>query len=354
MKANRTDQNVGTMEIDERHRIDLAALERWMSQNVEGFRGSLEARKFKGGQSNPTYKLTTADRSYVLRRKPPGQLLIGAHAVDREARVMAALGSTGFPVPRIYGLCTDDQIIGTWFYVMDCVEGRVFWDSTLPEISTPYRPAYYDAMNATLAQLHQIRWQDAGLRDFGRVEGYVDRQLRRWTRQYRADLSEAGSNSDMEQLIDWLPRNLPKTEETSVVHGDYRLDNMIFHPTEPRVVAVLDWELSTLGHPLADFAYHLMAWRLPPNIVSGLRGVDLLALNVPDERSYVADYCARTGRAEISDLNFYLAFNMFRFAAIIHGIKARAARGTAASAHALNLVAALPEAASLALAQTRR
>jgi len=350
--SDRTEQNVGTTDVREGHRFDEAALARWMTTNVDGYAGPLEVRQFKGGQSNPTYKLVTPGRSYVLRRKPSGQLLAGAHAVDREARVLSALGTTGFPVPHVHGLCTDETVIGSWFYVMDCVEGRVFWDGTLADLPRDERPAYYDAMNSVIARLHGVDHIAVRLGDFGKTGNYVERQVRRWTRQYRDDAAEAGRDANLERLIEWLPDNIPQSDETCIIHGDYRLDNMIFHPSEPRVLAVLDWELSTLGHPLADFAYHLMVWRLPPQLVSGLAQADLAVLNLPDERSYVAAYCARTGRERIDDLDFYIAFNMFRFAAIIHGIKARMVRGTAASSHARDLVASLPQAAALAWAQT--
>ena len=321
--------------------VDESALAGWMQAHVAGYAGPLTIEQFKGGQSNPTYKVSTPQRTYVLRRKPPGQLLTGAHAVDREAKVLTALGQTGFPVPHVHGLCTDDAVIGTWFYVMDMVEGRIFWDATFPEVSRDRRPLYFDAMNATLARLHMIDFSAIGLSDYGRAGNYFQRQIARWSKQYLQD-QDAGRDPNMDRMIEWLPDHIPPGDETSIVHGDFRCDNMIFHATEPRVIAVLDWELSTLGHPLADFAYHLMMYRMPPLVIAGLLGSDLEALNIPSEADYVAAYCRRTGRSGVPGLDFYIAFNMFRFAGIIHGIKGRAIRGTAASANAKDLIEALP------------
>jgi aminoglycoside phosphotransferase (APT) family kinase protein len=327
--------------------FDEAALTRWMVDNVEGFGGPLVVQQFKGGQSNPTYKLVTPGRNYVLRRKPPGELLPGAHAVDREALVQSRLGAAGFPVARIHGLCSDDAVIGTWFYVMDLVDGRIFWDATFPDVSRDQRPAYFDAMNETLARLHGFDPAAIGLGDYGKPGNYFARQISRWTRQYLAD-DLAGRNADMDALVEWLPDNIPQGDESSVVHGDFRCDNMIFHPTEPRVVAVLDWELSTLGHPLADFANHAMMYRMPPEIVAGLKGADLAALNIPSEAEYVAAYCARTGRASIPGYEFTIAFNLFRLAAIFHGIKGRYLRGTASSAQAAERAKVFPVLARMA------
>jgi aminoglycoside phosphotransferase (APT) family kinase protein len=339
--------NAGTTSVREGHRFDEAALARWMDANVAGYAGPLTVEQFKGGQSNPTYQLVTPNRSYVMRRKPPGQILKGAHAVEREARVMAALGQVSFPVPHVHGLCTDEGIIGTWFFVMDMVEGRIFWDATLPEIGREERPAYFDAMNATIAQLHRLSPDAVGLGDYGRPGNYFARQISRWSKQYLED-KDAGRTKDMDRLIEWLPANIPEGDESTIVHGDFRCDNMIFHPTEPRVVAVLDWELSTLGHPLSDFAYHAMMYRMPPHIVAGLAGADLAALNIPTEAEYVAAYCARTGRAGIPGYEFYIAFNFFRLAAIVHGIKGRVIRGTAASVHARERAQTFPALAGLA------
>ncbi len=333
--------------------IDAARLEAWMAENVAGFTGPLSIAQFAGGQSNPTYRLDTPTRRYVLRRKPPGQLLKGAHAVDREARVQMALAKADFPVAPIHGLCTDEDVIGTWFYVMDMVEGRIFWDATFPDISRADRPAYFDAMNATIATLHAIDPASIGLGDYGRPGNYFERQINRWAQQYRDDV-DAGRDADMDWVIDWLSAHIPAGDESSVVHGDFRCDNMIFHPTEPRVIAVLDWELSTLGHPLADFAYHAMMYRVSPDIVAGLAGADLAALNIPSEAEYVAAYCARTGRSSLPGYDFAIAFNVFRLAAIFHGIKGRVIRGTAVSAQAQERVEALPKLIALAREQVER
>jgi aminoglycoside phosphotransferase (APT) family kinase protein len=336
-----TPQFSGTTAVRETHRIDERRLAEWLAANVPGYAGPLTMEQFKGGQSNPTYRLKTPGRAYVLRRKPPGALLPGAHAVDREARIQQALETVGFPVPHVHALCTDDAVIGTWFYVMDCVEGRIIWDATLPEIARSDRPAYYDTMNATLAQLHSTDFRAIGLGDYGRPGNYFERQIGRWSKQYLAD-TEAGRDTNMDRLIEWLPAHTPPGDETSIVHGDFRVDNMMFHPREPRVVAVLDWELSTLGHPLADFAYHLMMYRMPPLAIAGLLGSDLVALNIPSEADYVAAYCRRTGRDGIPALDFYVTFNLFRLAAIFHGIKGRLARGTASSSNARDFAAAFP------------
>lgn len=344
---------VGTTEVRGKHRFYEAALARWMEMNVEGYAGPLTVEQFKGGQSNPTYKLRTLKRDYVLRRKPPGELIKGAHAVEREAAVLGALGSVGFPVPHVYSLCTDSSIIGTWFYVMEMVEGRIFWDATFPDVSRDERPAYFNAMNDTIARLHQVDYQAIGLGDYGRPGNYFQRQIARWTKQYLGD-QEAGRDPNMDRLIEWLPTAIPQGDETSIVHGDFRVDNMIFHQTEPRVLAALDWELSTLGHPLADFCYHAMMYRMPSLIVPGLATADLTALNIPTEEEYVAAYSRRTQREELTGYDFAIAFSLFRFAAIIHGIKGRYIRGTAANAHAKARADALPELAELAWQQALR
>jgi aminoglycoside phosphotransferase (APT) family kinase protein len=323
------------------HGFDARALEAWMRSHVSGFDGPLTVEQFKGGQSNPTFRLSTPRKRYVLRRKPPGPLLKGAHAVDREARVMSALGAGGFPVPHVYALCTDDSVIGTAFFVMELLEGRIFWSATFPEVSHEERPRYFDAMNATLAQLHGIDYAALGLASFGASGNYFSRQISRWSRQYVED-EAAGRNPDMDRLVDWLPQNVPEGDEVSLIHGDFRCDNLVFHPDEPRIIGVLDWELSTLGHPLADFAYHLMMYRVPPQGVAGLLGGNLSALNIPSETEYVAAYCHRTGRTGIDHLNFYMAFNLFRFAAILHGIQGRVLRGTAASDRARELSTNMP------------
>ena len=343
----------GTTAVVTAHRFEEARLSEWLAAQVPGFKGPLGVRQFRGGQSNPTYRLDTPGRSYVLRRKPPGTLLKGAHAVEREARVMRALEAAGFPVPHVHGLCTDDSVLGTWFYVMDYLQGRIFWDATLPEVPRQARPAHYDSMNETLARLHALQPAELGLADFGHPGNYCQRQISRWSKQYLAD-SEAGRDPHLDRLIEWLPAHIPPGDETRVVHGDFRIDNLVFHPREPRIIGVLDWELATLGHPLADFAYHLMAYRLPPLPIPSLAGADLAALNLPAEADYVAAYCRRTGRTGIEHLDFYIAFNMFRLAAIFHGIKGRLVRGTAVSPHAIKLVAALPVLAECAWRQAER
>jgi aminoglycoside phosphotransferase (APT) family kinase protein len=347
---NREENFAGSGPVHEAHRFDEARLSAWLSESVRGFSGPLAVEQFRGGQSNPTYRLVTPERVYVLRRKPPGVLLAGAHAVDREARVLRSLASVGYPVPRVYALCTDASVIGTWFYVMEYVPGRIFWDATLPQVAREERAKYFDAMNEAIARLHALDYARMELTDYGRPGNYFERQIDRWSRQYREDTA-AGRDAHMERLIEWLPRHIPPGNETSLVHGDYRLDNLIFHPTEPRVLAVLDWELSTLGHPLGDFANHLMMYRVPPRLVAGLVGADLGAQGIPGEAEYVGAYCRRTKRAGIADLNFYVAFGMFRMAAILHGIKGRLARGTAASARASEYAEALEWMAELAWRQ---
>lgn len=350
---DRSAQNVGTDAVRDAHRFDVSRLQEWMDAEVEGFSGPLSVEQFKGGQSNPTYKLITPQRNYVLRRKPPGKLLPGAHAVDREYRVIAALAAQDFSVAKAYGLCLDEEVIGTAFYVMEMVEGRIFWEASFPEVSREDRPAYFDAMNAVVASLHGIDPDTAGLGDYGKPGNYFERQIGRWSKQYLGDV-EAGRVPAMDRLVDWLPRNIPADDQQArIIHGDFRCDNMIFHATEPRVLAVLDWELSTLGHPLADFSYHLMMYRMPHGLSAGLMGLDLAALNIPSEQDYVAAYCRRTGRDFIPDLDFYMAFNLFRLAAIVHGIKGRVVRGTAASAHAAQMAASLDDLADLAWEQAR-
>ena len=322
----------GTKPVEARHRIDEAALTGWLTAHVAGFSGPLEVRQFKGGQSNPTYQLITPAKKYVLRRKPPGKLLPSAHAVDREYKVIAALHPTGFPVAKPYALCTDETIIGTIFYVMDNVEGRILWDGSLPGMSPAERRAIYEAKIATLAALHNTDHVKIGLADFGKTGSYFARQIDRWSKQYK--LSETMPIPEMDRLIDWLPKTIPPGETTTIVHGDYRLDNMVLHPTEPRVLAVLDWELSTLGDPLGDFSYHLMNWVMPAGQRAGLAGLDLKALGIPTMEEYVALYCKHTGRAGIPQLDWYFAYNAFRLAGILQGIVGRVRDGTAASAHA--------------------
>jgi aminoglycoside phosphotransferase (APT) family kinase protein len=320
-----------TAEVREQHRFDVDALARYLRAHVPGFEGALTVRQFRGGQSNPTYHLTAGGREYVLRRKPPGKLLPSAHAVDREYRVLTALGRTDVPVPRTYLLCEDDAVIGTAFYVMDCVHGRVFADPALLEVGLAERRAMYDSMNDVLARLHRVDPGPMGLGDFGRPGNYFSRQIHRWTQQYRA--SETERFDSMERLIEWLPAHLPADDTTTLVHGDYRPGNIIMHPTEPRVVAVLDWELSTLGHPLGDLAYFCMPYRLGTEW-DGFHGKDLKALGIPAEQDFVAAYCGRVGRAAIPDWDWYIVFAMFRLAAIAQGIMGRVIAGTANDPHA--------------------
>ncbi len=310
--------------------VDTAVLGAWLEAAIPGFRGPVQLHQFSGGQSNPTYLLTAASGRYVLRRKPPGQLLASAHAVDREYRVLRALQGSGVPVAAALAHCTDPAVAGTEFYVMEFVAGRVFWDPALEDVHAGERRSYFDAMNRVLADLHCLDCAALGLADFGRPGRYVERQVARWTRQYRED--EAGGRvPDMDRLGEWLQTFAPRDESTSLVHGDYRADNLIFHPTEPRVIAVLDWELATLGDPLADFAYHLLMYHMPTLAFPGLLGRDLAALQLPSESEYVDAYCRRTGRAGIPQLDGYLAFCLFRLAAIFHGIRSRVVRGTSVS-----------------------
>lgn len=316
--------------------FDAAALSDYLRAHLPDAQGPLRVEQFKGGQSNPTYMLTAANgRRYVLRRKPPGKLLPSAHAVDREYRIMRALAGSGVPVPGMHVLCLDESVIGTAFYVMDFIDGRIFWDPLLPGMQPAERAAIFDEMNRVIAALHSVDYAALGLADYGKPGQYIARQVARWSQQYRA--SETEPIDAMDRLIAWLPAHVPPGDETAIVHGDYRLDNVIFHPTEPRILAVLDWELSTLGHPLADFAYHCMAWRLSPGQFRGLIGGDLAALGIPSEGEYVARYCARTRRPPVSqaDWEFYAAFNMFRLAAILQGVLARALQGNASSSQAL-------------------
>jgi aminoglycoside phosphotransferase (APT) family kinase protein len=345
----------GTNEVRDSMRFDVGRLEQWVRREVPGLAPPFQVEQFSGGQSNPTYRLLGPSGAYVLRRKPPGKLLPGAHAVDREYRVLAALGAQGFPVPRVHALCLDEGVVGTPFYIMDMVEGRIFWDTSFPQVPRDERPRYFDAMNETIARLHSIDPEAAGLGDYGRPGNYFERQIGRWSKQYLGD-AEAGRVPAMDRLVEWLPASIPAGagDESRVIHGDFRCDNMIFHPTEPRVLAVLDWELSTLGHPLADFTYHLMVYRMPAGVSTGLAGRDLAALHIPSEADYVSAYCRRTGRDGIADLDFYMAFNMFRLAAIVHGIKGRLARGTASSAQAGRMAARLEPLAELAWEQAER
>ncbi|MDP5064516.1 MAG: phosphotransferase family protein [Haliea sp.] len=315
--------------------LDIQRLSAYLADHLPGIDSGLIAEKFPGGQSNPTFKLTAGGRHYVLRRKPPGELLPSAHAVDREFRVISALQNTDVPVPKTYVLCEDESVIGSMFYIMEYMDGRILWDPVLPDAKdNAERSAIYDSMNQAMAALHNVNVESVGLTNFGKPGNYFERQLARWTRQYRA--SETGTVANMETLLAWLPANMPEDDGTvSLVHGDYRLDNMMFHATEPRVIALLDWELSTLGHPLADLANQCMAWMLPrDSSMKGLAGVDRASLGIPSDEDYIARYCERTGRSGIENWNFYLIFSLFRLAAIVQGIKKRVQVGTASSAEA--------------------
>ena len=332
----------GTRPPSTSHSFDDAALASWLQVHLPGFDGPLQVAQFKGGQSNPTYLLSTPGRSYVMRTKPGpvARLLPSAHAIEREFRVMQALQGTEVPVPQMLLLCDDESVIGRAFYLMEFVQGRVLWDQALPDLPLKDRGAYYDEMNRVMAALHRLKPNDIGLGDYGRPGNYFERQIGRWSKQYAASVTEP--IPEMDRLIEWLPQHIPPgardEAEVSVVHGDFRLDNLIFHPQEPRVLAVLDWELSTLGHPLADFSYHCMSWHIPHALGRGIGGLDPVALGIPTESAYLRRYCERTERADVAaleaDWNFYLAYNLFRIAAILQGIAKRVVDGTAASAQA--------------------
>jgi aminoglycoside phosphotransferase (APT) family kinase protein len=342
----------GTMPVPDRQRFDEAALERYLRAQVAGFSGPLSVEMFRGGQSNPTFLLTAGDGAhYVLRRKPAGQLLPSAHAVEREFRITRALSGHGVPVAQPLCLCEDESVIGTMFYVMTYVRGRNFWDPRLPGMSNAERAAIYDEMNRVMVALHTVDFARLGLADYGKPGNYFGRQIARWSKQYRA--SETERIEAMEKLLAWLPANIPPGDETALVHGDYRIDNMIFAPDAPRMLAVVDWELSTLGHPLADFSYHVMLWRVGAGEIPGLKGVDLTALGIPAEAEYVAAYCRRTARAPIEPRvwEFCIAYNLFRIACIRQGIMRRVLEGTAASAHAREAGERARETAELAWRQ---
>ena len=324
----------GTREVAPRHQFDASALERWLSGNVPDFHGPLILRQFEGGQSNPTFHVAAGSGEYVVRKQPPGRLLASAHALDREFRVQAALTGSGVPVPCLRGYCADASVIGTPFYVMDYLPGRIFSNPLLPDLAVRERAAIYDAMNATLAALHAVDWRAAGLTDYGRPDGYLRRQIARWTQQYSAARVE--DTPELDELRAWLEARVPPPDESAIAHGDYRLGNLIFDPREPRVIAVLDWELATIGHPLADLAYNCLAWHLPADyaIAPGFVGLDLEALGVPSETEYVAAYARRSGREAVPDWSYFLAFSLFRIAAIQQGVYARALQGNAASSTA--------------------
>jgi len=317
--------------VRERHRFDEDALAAYLRGHADGFSGEVRVGQFAGGQSNPTFLIESGDRRYVLRKKPPGKLLPSAHAVDREYRVMKALADTDVPVPRMVVLCEDDSIIGQMFYVMECVEGRIFRDAMLPDMGADERAAIYDSMNEIMARLHQVDYEAVGLADFGRPGNYIERQTARWIKQYEA--SKTDEIPSFDALVEWLPKNIPPGDEVAIAHGDYRLENMIFHPTEPRAVAVLDWELSTIGHPLADLGYNLQGFYMP--VAGGAVGAPRsLPAGIPSVEDYAAKYAERTGRARIENLDFYIAFSMFRMAAIVQGIVMRAKQGNASSDNA--------------------
>jgi aminoglycoside phosphotransferase (APT) family kinase protein len=318
----------GTQPVRERHQVDRSRLEDWMRAHVPDFRGTLEVEQFKGGQSCPTYRVAAGGARYVVRRKPPGQLLPSAHAVDREYRVLSALQGTGMPVPRTYALCTDDSVIGTWFYVMECVEGRVFWEADLPDLSKRERYAIYDSLCETMALLHSLDPVKLGLGDYGKPGNYFARQISRWSKQYYASVTSP--HAEMDALAEWLPRTIPPGDDSAIIHGDFKLDNTIVHPTEPRIVAVLDWEISTLGHPLGDFTYLCMPWYE----TGAFRGLDVAAHGLPALDAFIASYCRRTNRPPIDQFAWYQAFHMFRGACISQGILGRVRDGTAASEHA--------------------
>ena len=328
----------GTSAVAERHRFDeeklIAYLNAHLPAEVLPLQMPLAVEQFKGGQSNPTYKLVTPNRSFVMRAKPGpvAKLLPSAHAIEREYKVIAALANTDVPVPKVYCLCEDESVIGRAFYIMECVEGRVLWEQSLPGMSPSERTAIYAELNRTIAKLHKVDYKAIGLADFGKPGNYFTRQIGRWSKQYQA--SETEPIEAMNKLIEWLPSHIPAGDETSIVHGDFRLDNTIFHPTEPRILAILDWELSTLGHPLADFSYHCMSWHISPGQFRGIGGLNLPELGIPSEKDYIQSYCRQTGRSTIENWNFYLAYNMFRLAGILQGIMKRVVDGTAASSQA--------------------
>lgn len=338
MFENSGDIFSGTSEVREAHRFDEQRLSNWMSDHVPDFKPELIVRQFKGGQSNPTYKLTDGrGRNYVLRRKPPGKLLASAHQVDREFRVLSAIEKTGFPAPCALALCTDDDVIGSMFYVMDCVDGINYWDQRMPGIDPDYRAAVYDSMNETLTKLHKIDYKAIGLADFGPEGSYVARQVHRWTKQYR--LSESTRIDIMERLIEWMAANIPAEAQTTLVHGDFRLDNMLFHPSEPRVVAVLDWEISTIGDPLADLGFNTHGWYVSPDLLNGFEGIDMARElpGIPDIETYLAAYRRRMGVETLENWGFYVAYNLFRMAAIFQGIAGRVRDGTNSNPAAVTL-----------------
>ena len=350
------DHFIGTREVSGSHAFDVTALGTYLSQRLEGFQGPLTVQIFKGGQSNPTYKLITPGRAYVMRTKPGpvAKLLPSAHAVEREFKVMQGLAGTDVPAPRMHCLCEDESVIGRAFFIMEFVEGRVLWNQSLPGMTKAERADIYDEMNRVISALHRVPFAARGLADYGKPGNYFERQIGRWSKQYSASITQP--IDEMDRLMAWLPAHVPAAAMdpgmVSIVHGDFRLDNLIFHPTEPRVLAVLDWELSTLGHPLADLSYHCMGWHIPPGTFRGIGGLDLPSLGIPTEAEYVRRYCERTGlstpEAVLNDWDFYLAYNLFRMAAILQGIAKRIEAGTAASAQAVASAAGARPLAELA------
>ncbi len=328
------------------HRFDESRLDAWMEEHIEGYTGSLQVRQFKGGQSNPTFWLADRERQYALRKKPPGKLLQSAHMVDREYRVMHALAETDVPTAKMYALCEDDSVIGTSFFVMEYVSGRIFWNVQLPEAEPSARRAIYEELVRVLAAIHRVDLDATGLSDYGRPDAYVARQVKRWAKQYVA--SQTSDIAQMNRLIDWLPANIPDDEATSLVHGDYRLDNLIFHSAEPRALAVIDWELSTLGHPLCDLAYTCMLYDVTLPKIGGLAGVDFQDSGIPSEDDFVARYCELVGRDGVPNLGYYKAFSLFRLAAIAQGVFKRSLDGNASSPEASMFGAAVPHLAGIA------
>jgi aminoglycoside phosphotransferase (APT) family kinase protein len=341
------DHFMGTRPVSDANAVDVAALSTWLQTRLPGFQGPLTLEMFKGGQSNPTYKLNTPGMSYVMRAKPGpvAKLLPSAHAVEREFAVMNGLYGTDVPVAKMHCLCEDESVIGRAFYIMEFVQGRVLWDQALPGMTPVQRGEIYDEMNRVIAALHRVKFAERGLAGYGKPGNYFERQIGRWSKQYVASITQP--IVEMDQLMAWLPQHIPAMARderlASIVHGDYRLDNLIFHPTEPRILAVLDWELSTLGHPLADFSYHCMGWHIPPGSFRGIGGLDVVSLGIPTEDEYIRRYCERTGlvtpEALKADWNFYMAYNLFRIAAILQGIAKRVEMGTAASAQAVSSAA---------------
>jgi len=350
------DHFLGTRPVSGQHVIDLDALSAWLERNLAGFAGPLSVEMFKGGQSNPTYKLNTPQKSYVMRAKPGpvAKLLPSAHAVEREYAVMHGLQDTDVPVPHMHCLCEDESIIGRAFYVMEYMQGRVLWDQSLPGMDRAQRAAIYDEMNRVIAALHKVDFTARGLANYGKPGNYFERQIGRWSKQYAASITQP--IPEMDSLMEWLPKNIPAMARNesmvSIVHGDYRLDNLMFDEKQARVIAVLDWELSTLGHPLADFSYHCMAWHIPPGSFRGIAGLDIADLGIPSEADYIQLYCERTGLATPeqlkADWNFYMAYNMFRIAAILQGIAKRVETGTASSAQAVSSAAGAKPLAQMA------